>query len=199
MIHESLKFLAEEVNKYLNIKMPLPGNIPVRLVVSNISAAGDAQANIDPKINDQAVLSLVNVEEDRVAKQQEHFTKTDTSTVYKNPPLYLNFYILFAMNRTVYADNLKILGYIIQFFQHQYVFTPITHPNLDPSIQRMIVDMHNMSFEQANHLWSILGGKYVPSVLYKVRQVTANEDAIISESGLIKEIELNDKTKAVVS
>ncbi len=103
------------------------------------------------------------------------------------------------MNRTVYADNLKILGHIIQFFQHQYVFTPITHPNLDPAIQRMIVDMHNMSFEQTNHLWSILGGKYVPSVLYKVRQVTANENAVISESGLIKEIELNNKTKAAVS
>jgi Pvc16 N-terminal domain len=56
-----------------------------------------------------------------------------------------------------------------------------------------------MSFEQTNHLWSVLGGKYFPSVMYKVRQVTLNEDVTISESGFIKEVQLNDKMKTAVS
>jgi hypothetical protein len=168
-------------------------------VVSNIAFANDANASVEPKIDDRAVLTLVNVEEDKVAKQQEHYSKTDTSTVYKNPPLYLNFYILFAMNRTNYGDSLRFLGHIIQFFQHQFVFTPVSHPGLDSKIQRLVVDLHNMSFEQSNHLWSVLGGKYFPSIMYKVRQVTMNEDAVISESGFIKEIQINDKSKAPVS
>ncbi len=199
MIYESLKFLAEEVNKYLNVKIPNPTLTVPRLIVSNISVAGDASADIDPDIKDKAVLSLINVEEDKVAKQQEHFTKTDLSTVYKNPPLYLNFYILFAMHRKKYDDNLQFLGHIIQFFQHQHVFTPLTHPGLDGRIQRIVVDLYNLNFEQTNHLWSVLGGKYFPSVMYKVRQVTLNEDAVISESGFIKEIQLNDKLKVPVS
>lgn len=199
MIHESLKFLAEELNIYLNTKLPNPTLTQPRLVVSNIAAANDSNASVDPKIDDRVVLTLVNVEEDKVAKQQEHYTKTDSTTLYKNPPLYLNFYILFAMNRTSYSDGLRLLGHVIQFFQHQFVFTPISHPGLDSKIQRLVVDLHNMSFEQTNHLWSILGGKYFPSVMYKVRQVTMNEDAVISESGLIKEIQLNDKSKAPVS
>lgn len=199
MIHESLKFLAEELNIYLNAKLPNPTLTQPRLVVSNIAAANDSNASVDPKIDDRVVLTLVNVEEDKVAKQQEHYTKTDSTTLYKNPPLYLNFYILFAMNRTSYSDGLRLLGHVIQFFQHQFVFTPISHPGLDSKIQRLVVDLHNMSFEQTNHLWSILGGKYFPSVMYKVRQVTMNEDAVISESGLIKEIQLNDKSKAPVS
>jgi hypothetical protein len=45
----------------------------------------------------------------------------------------------------------------------------------------------------------VLGGKYFPSIMYKVRQVTMNEDAVISESGFIKEIQINDKSKAPVS
>jgi hypothetical protein len=199
MINESLKFLAEEVNRYLNLKIPNPTLTQPRLVVSNIAFANDANASVEPKIDDRAVLTLVNVEEDKVAKQQEHYSKTDTSTVYKNPPLYLNFYILFAMNRTNYGDSLRFLGHIIQFFQHQFVFTPVSHPGLDSKIQRLVVDLHNMSFEQSNHLWSVLGGKYFPSIMYKVRQVTMNEDAVISESGFIKEIQINDKSKAPVS
>jgi Pvc16 N-terminal domain len=200
MIYESLKFLCEEVNKYLNTKKT-PGSISQPwLVLSNISVAGDNSSGLtDPDIKDKLVVSVVNVEEDKVAKQQEHYTKSDLTTIYKNPPLYLNYYILFSMSRKRYDDNLIFLGYIIQFFQHQNVFSPITHPGLDSRIQRIVVDLHNMSFEQTNHLWSVLGGKYFPSVMYKVRQVTLNEDVTISESGFIKEIQLNDKMKTAVS
>jgi hypothetical protein len=200
MIYESLKFLCEEVNKYLNTKKTPVSISQPWLVLSNISVAGDNSSSLtEPDIKDKLVVSVVNVEEDKVAKQQEHYTKSDLTTVYKNPPLYLNYYILFSMSRKRYDDNLIFLGYIIQFFQHQNVFSPITHPGLDSRIQRIVVDLHNMSFEQTNHLWSVLGGKYFPSVMYKVRQVTLNEDVTISESGFIKEIQLNDKMKTAVS
>jgi hypothetical protein len=200
MIYESLKFLCEEVNKYLNTKKTPVSISQPWLVLSNISVAGDNSNSLtEPDIKDKLVVSVVNVEEDKVAKQQEHYTKSDLTTVYKNPPLYLNYYILFSMSRKRYDDNLIFLGYIIQFFQHQNVFSPITHPGLDSRIQRIVVDLHNMSFEQTNHLWSVLGGKYFPSVMYKVRQVTLNEDVTISESGFIKEIQLNDKMKTAVS
>lgn len=198
MINESLKFLAEEVNKYLSLKVPNP-TTEVRLVVSNISLAGDATADLKPEVKNMAVLSLVNVEEDKVAKQQENYIKNDLTTVYKNPPLYLNLYILFSMNRKNYDDSLNLLGTIIQFFQYQYVFTPITHPGLDSRIQRLVVDLYNLNFEQTNHLWSVMGGKYFPSVMYKVRQVTLDENATISESGFIKQVQLNDKLKVPVS
>jgi len=198
VINESLQFLAEEINKYLNVKLPGADINQPRLVVGNIALAAETTAP-DPDVKNRAVLSLVNIEEDRIAKQQENYTKTNTSTIYKNPPIYLNLYILFSVNRRKYDDSLDFLTSIIRFFQFQNVFTPITHPSLDSRIQKMMVDLHSMSFEQLNHLWSILGGKYYPSVLYKIRQVTLDENAIISESALIKEIQLNDKMKLPVS
>jgi hypothetical protein len=191
--------LAEEVNKYLNQKMP-PANISEpRLVLGNMALAQDQAAPAEAKVDDKAVLSLVLIEEDRVAKQQEHFTKTDTKTQYKNPPLFLNLYILFSLNKIRYADNLQLLGYIIQFFQHQYVFTPITHPGLDSRIQQIVVDMCNMGFEQNNHIWSILGGKHYPSVMYKMRQITLDENLLQGESGLITTISLSGKHQTPVS
>ena len=94
---------------------------------------------------------------------------------------------------------MEILGSIIQFFQYQNVFDHLTHPALHPNIKGLVVDLYSLNFEQVNHLWSTLGGKYLPSVMYKVRQVTIDEDATISESGFIKEIQLNEALKLPVS
>lgn len=191
MINESLQFIADELNKYLVLKMG-PANEPPRLVLGNVSRLFDGEVAATGLVN-RVILSLVNVEEDRVAKQQENFVRTDVSARYKNPQLYLNLYILFSANRTGYPDALQHLSYILQFFQFQHVFTPITHPDLDPRIQKLIVDLCTLNFEQVNHLWSTLGGKYIPSVLYKVRQITIDEDITLSESGFIKEVQINDK------
>ncbi len=197
MINETLKFISDEVNSYLSLKLCI--NTDPRLILGNISRAMD---NDIPGVNslaNRAILSLVNVEEDRVAKQQENYVKTDSGINYKNPPTYINLYILFAVNRSEYTDSLKWLAYIIQFFQYQNVFTPISHPALDEKIEKLIVDLYTLNFEQINHLWSTMGGKYIPSVLYKVRQITINEDAVVSGGGLITEISNQAKSKLVVS
>jgi len=197
MIFETLSFLAAEINKYLDLKM---GSMAEpRLKLGNVSRALDETLAASVSLKGMAILSLVNVEEDRVAKQHENEFKNGLKTVYKNPPLLLNLYILFAINRDEYADCLKWLGHIVQFFQYQSRFTPLTHPGLDSRIQKLMVELYTMNFEQVNHLWSTLGGKYLPSALYKVRQLTIFEDVEVSESGLIKEIELNGKGKQAVS
>lgn len=196
MIHESLKFLCSEVNKYLNLKISSTSLSEPRLVLGNINLASDNNSSgYKPEIKHKAVLSLVNVEEDKVAKQQEYFKKSELSTIYKAPPIHLNLYVLFAMNRTDYDESLRFLATIIQFFQYQQVFTPATHPSLDSRVEKLIVDLYNLNFEQTNHLWSVLGGKYYPSVMYKVRQLTIDEDMTTGESGFIKEIQINDTMK----
>jgi hypothetical protein len=197
VIFETLKFLNEEVNKYLSLKMGISA-VP-RLKIGNVSLALDNTLTGENSLAGKAILSLVNIEEDKVAKQQENYSRADSSTVYKSPPLYLNMYILFSINKPEYDDCLKWLGHIMQFFQHQQVFTPITHPNLDPRIPRVVVDLFSLNFEQVNHLWSTLGGKYMPSVLYKIRQISVDENLTISESGFVKIIQLNDKVKTPVS
>jgi hypothetical protein len=193
MISETLKFIADEVNKYLNQKLGVITD--PRLVLGNLAKSMDSDSSGLNSLSNKAILSLVNVEEDRVAKQQENFVKSDAGVLYKNPPLHLNLYIVLAVNRTDYAESLRWLAFIIQFFQYQKVFTQQSHPAMDAKIQKLMLDLHTMGFEQINHLWSILGGKYLPSVLYKVRQVTIDEDAIIAGGGIITEITVNGRNK----
>lgn len=143
MINETLKFISDEVNSYLSLKLGI--NTDPRLVLGNVSKAMDNDVPGVNSLANRAILSLVNVEEDRVAKQQENFIKTDSGLTYKNPPTFINLYILFAVNRTEYTDSLKWLAYIIQFFQYQNVFTPISHPALDEKIEKLIVDLYTLN------------------------------------------------------
>lgn len=199
MLLETFQFIADELNKYLIVKGVVSSDTP-RVELGNIARAYDTETltGSDPIAN-RVILSLVNVEEDRVSKQQENYVKSIVSTRYKSPPLFLNLYMLVAVNRNNYGQSLSWLSHVLQFFQFQNVFTPITHPSLDSRILKLIVELHSLNFEQINHLWSTLGGKYLPSVMYKVRQVTLDEDLMISESGFIKEIKLDEKIKQPVT
>jgi hypothetical protein len=47
-----------------------------------------------------------------------------------------------------------------------------------------------MNFEQMNHLWGILGGKYIPSVLYKLRLIPIQESPSEKVS-VVEEIKAN--------
>ena len=199
MLKDTLQFFADELNKYLILKQVVSSDTP-RVVLGNVARAYDTDplAGADPIAN-RAIISLVNIEEDRVSKQQENYIKTDTGVKYKNPPLFLNVYMLISVNRNNYGQSLIWLGHILQFFQYQNVFTPITHPSLDSRILKLITELYSLNFEQINHLWSTLGGKYLPSVMYKVRQVSLDEDLTVSESGFIKEIQIDDKLKLSVA
>jgi hypothetical protein len=44
-----------------------------------------------------------------------------------------------------------------------------------------------------NHLWSTLGGKYLPSVLYKIRLVRLEDQTDQSTGQVIREINLNGR------
>lgn len=197
MIAETLNFLAGELNGYLNQKISVTTD--PRVKVGNAARALDGTLTGTFDLTDKAILSLVNIEEDRTVRRQETVVKTATTARYKNPPLQLNLYVLVAIHKDDYQDSLVLLGHIVQFFQFQNSFTSLTHPALDARIQKLMVELYTMNFEQVNHLWSTLGGKYLPSALYKVRQLTLDEQAVTSESGLIREIRIDERMVRAIS
>lgn len=186
MLNESLSFLSTEINKFLNQK--LGSTTDPRLVLGNIAKVADGDTANNP-LNNRIILSLINIEEDKVSKVRENYTKTATGILYKSPPIKVNLYILIAANFITYLDNLKMMTYVLQFFQAQNTFSPMSHPALDSRILQLNADLFTLNFEQINHIWSTLGGKYLPSAMYKIRQVTVeDENAEVTEGKFIEEI-----------
>ena len=62
---------------------------------------------------------------------------------------------------------------VAYFFQSHRYFDQSTIQNskISDSLKRVIVDLHSVGFENQNYIWSIHGGHYLPSLLYKIRVI----------------------------
>ena len=194
MIDQVLTFLNNQLDSYLRIKYQTHDNVPL-VQLANIWSDTENPANpagANTPLN--AFITLVNIEEDRISKRPENSVRKDNSTLYKNPKIYLNLYVLFAVNLSIYPESLKRLSLIIQFFQYQSVFTPADSPTLPAGVDKLIMDLTTLSFQDMNNLWGILGSKYLPSVMYKLRLITISEEFVQGEAPLIRQININDKS-----
>lgn len=195
MIDLTLDFLCKEINNYLLMKLDLaPGtNAIILFNVSHLGSEGNGgNSNADTTTN--AFLTLINIEEDRISKSHENFIRKEGKIVYQNPRVHLNLYLLFSVNLSSYTESLKRLSYIIQFFQQQFVFTPLTSPAMPAGVEELVFDLNTLSLQDLNNMWGILGSKYLPSVMYKMRMITISEDLAQGEAGLITAININNKS-----
>ena len=51
---------------------------------------------------------------------------------------------------------------------------------MDPRIGKLIFELESLGADKLNNIWTTLGAKYMPSVVYKVRMLTF-DDSIIRE------------------
>lgn len=201
MIDNALKIIANEVNKYVVRKLD-PDRDPTstrRIATGNVTKVqeADATGSRSEALSAPGILSLVNIEEERLAKSVNNYVRVNDKVEYKNPKIFLNLYCLFALNHTSYDTSLQYLSLIMQFFQYRnFINHKNTPPDnglvLDAKIDKLIFDMVSMNFEQVNHLWATLGGKYLPSVLYKVRMVTIEDDTPEMEGGTISGLSITN-------
>ncbi|HEY2348978.1 MAG TPA: DUF4255 domain-containing protein [Puia sp.] len=173
------------------IETELKANPPdIKAAAGSISeiSSGNSGDNSDKDI----IISLINVEENRISRDPVNFVRVGTSLLQKNPAVHLNLTIMFTALRseTAYGTALQNLQRVIRFLQSKYVFDHDNTPSLDPGIERLILEMITISFEQLNQLWAVLGGKYLPSVIYRMRMITI--DSITNQpADLVREIEAN--------
>jgi hypothetical protein len=183
MIDNALKFVVHEVNKYVVRKIDPTDDPSVNnsIVLGNIAKAFDTDGGNPSNPPGKAMLTLVNVEEDRISKLPVNFIKAGDKIQYKNPKLFLNLYCLFSVHHSSYDVALQYLSLIMQFFQHKNIINhhnspSASGPQLDNRVEQLVFDMVTMNFEQINHLWGTMGGKYFPSVLYKMRLVIIEDE-----------------------
>ncbi len=192
MIDQALDFLRVQLDSYLRMKLDPMTSSPF-IQLANIAWNDSETAAGSTGDGSDAFISLVNVEEDRISKPQENYVRSKGSIIYKNPKIYLNLYLLFGVNLSDYTESLKRLSYIIQFFQYRNVFTPLSSPTLPVGIEELIFDLETLTFQDLNNLWGIMGSKYLPSVIYKMRLITISEDFAQGQGSLIMEVAVNDK------
>jgi hypothetical protein len=164
MVFEALKAVSESLNHYLKSRF---GMIKDKVMLSSIITDNSSPSEDKDKI----AVTLINVQNEKTI-QRGHIVPG------MRPPIYLNLFVLFSVyygEDGSYEESLKELSAIVSFFQSNNVMDQQNSPSLDPAIDKLIFEFVNQDMQSLNYIWSMLGGKYVPSVLYKVRMITIQE------------------------
>jgi hypothetical protein len=172
------------------------GNVDPEVILGNISLIDAFQDSSSQSLSDKVIASIINIEQEGALRNLPlRRSSVDGNglprVTEQQPEIYLNVYILFGANKSDYTIALQRISQVILFFQRQYVFTQDDAPELIPlNIDRLIFDLYSASFDELNQLWSVNGGKYIPSVIYKMRlaMIQGAEETgadIISEINLL--------------
>lgn len=179
MIDAAVSHIARELNQYLKRTFNLTEDV---VVVSNIL---EQDGTVATHANNKIVVSLVNITKDTVPFRQKGAVSTGVDrSVVSSQPVFLNIHLMFAacFSGNNYQQGLKFLSNTIAFFQGRALFDHHSSPELDRQIERLTLDIENLDLNDLSSLWSILSGKYLPSVLYKVRMVTVDSRAVRTQT-----------------
>lgn len=188
MIDKSLEILKKIIQNYLSSLPELNLTSTDFIELSSVVNQNGSIAIPENKLG----LTLVNVEEERVVKSQKSVSiASDGKISQVNPEIKLNLFILVSSNFKEYDNGLQFLSAVIRCFQSNSVFTPENTPEMDSSLQKLIVELFTLNFEQQNHLWGSLGAKYLPSVLYRVRLITVQEGVKKAEQAPITSYDIS--------
>jgi len=184
MIRTALEFIQGELDAYIADRENNPGDYAPGSIV-DIRSIVLPNGNLNLDNNKHITIMLAGMEEERREGKRPHILPTSDNKFFSlNPPVEINLFLLFIAHSSDYATALRDLSDVISFFQANIVFDEQRFPNLNASveqpaekpwqlIERLSFRLSNLSFEQQNNLWAMLGGKYIPSALYKASLLTA--------------------------
>ena len=181
MINLAIQLLAGQLNQHLRRTYALNQDM---VVVSNLL---DMDGSVVPNTHNKLVIFLTNIEKDSVPGPSAGAQGFGERILQRNSALHFNLYVMMTANFTGnnYAEALKVLSSTISFFQRNPLFSHHTSPEMDKRIEKLALDIENLSVQDLSNLWGALGGKYMPSILYRVRMVTFDSDEIIGRQPVV--------------
>lgn len=194
MLAEVTSLLLDELNAYMHHQDGNPPGTADPAVSGNIALIDNTDSG--PDLENQLVLTMVNVEEEGTLKNRPAAVRdAEDELLYRQPPLHLNLYLLFSANYRNYQTALRRLAQVLTFFQGKRRFTPANSPGSGQGVEpfselTLTMELLSLGFEEINHLWGSLGGKQLPSAVYRGRLVSLRDRQAMGAGGEVREIEV---------
>jgi hypothetical protein len=167
MINKALQFTGEVLNQFLKRKFSLDEN---KVILNNLVEANGA---VPLGNQNKVVISLINIEKETAKPFYVRTRKTnDGSFADINPTERYNLDMLISSNFSNYSETLKFLNAVIGFFQVNTSIDVHSMPSIPEDLSKLEFELEKMTFHQMQSLWTAMGAKYQPSVIYKMKLVT---------------------------
>lgn len=180
MIDTALLQIATSLNEALRRSLGVAEDLAA------LSSLHEPDGSLASQATGRLSMFLVNIERDALSGTGSRVAPT--ARVALSPaPVCLNLQVIFAacFDARRHVESLRLLSAVIGFFQSRPVLDHHNTPELDPRIDRLALDIQNLSFAELANLWGLLGGKYLPSVLYRVRMVSIDARHSFAEVGRV--------------
>ena len=176
MIDAAIVQVAQQLNQALKRQFLVGEDL---VVTSNLHEQDGTVATA--AVNKVAVF-LVNIERESVPGGDGSSRGMQRSPLKANA-VHLNLLVMFAANfgGGNYPEALKLLASIVTFFQGRPLFNHQNSPELDSRIDKLTLEIENLSISDLSNLWGILSGKYLPSVLYRMRMLTLDASQLTAQ------------------
>jgi len=193
MIYETLQIIKEQLDDVLEEDF---GKI---VVLDNIALWGSGSEDAS-RIEGKVVLTLLKLEEESTLRNIPGVRVVDNHTEYRNPPVNLNLYLLISANCDTYDKSLSAVSAIIRFFQGKKNFnranTVYNRSNVafeDPESFSFSLDLYTPSFDELNNIWGCLGGRQLPSVIYRIQLIRIEGDRKSGAGSVVTRISAKSK------
>lgn len=175
MIFEALSCVTEDINEHFRNKLKISEE---KVIISGITNQDGSLAVRD---ENKLLVTLINIENDTIGKSNRSGSAAKT-LAHVSSDININLYVLFSayFGSNNYPESLRFLSFLIAYFQNKNVFNKSNTPNIDSRIEKLIFKIENLGIERLSNIWTMLGAKYMPSIMYRVRMLTF-DDSIVRE------------------
>jgi len=190
MIEGTISFIEESLNAYLQDKMNFKEE---RVISSNLV---EQDGSIAIRDDNRVVITLVDLDQEASLKNSNRIEIRQGGSVKTVlPPVNLNLFIMFSCFFTSanYKEGLKYLSNIILFFQGRPLFTNTAYPQLNKyGIEKLSFEIYHPDYQARNNMWTILGIKYLPSIIYKVKMLSFSDQLVREDLPAITTLDQNN-------
>ncbi len=192
MISKAISFLTDFLKRELKLTYALDHDV---VVASNLTNADGSTVD---RVQNRIVLSVINIEQETNMKSNETYKNVAGKTYDEiAPPIHLNIYLLVAANYESgnYLEGLKMLSSVTTIFQTHPSFTKNRNPDMEDPLTKLTLEPMNVPLNELNHIWSTIGVKYMPSLLYKIRTSSIADQKVKKEISAITGLGSHIKSK----
>jgi hypothetical protein len=176
MIHNVLPTVVASLNEFIRNELSIQEDMVV------LTNPVDLKGSLNTQIDNKLCVFLQHLEEERVIKNG-----TYQSNGGMNPPMHVNLFLMFVANfpDPNYLEALRYVSLVLEYFQGNRTMDKSNTPMLSANVEKISFEYVNLDFNELNNVWSLVGLKYMPSVIYKLKLLSFTNFLIKEESSAI--------------
>lgn len=168
MIAKALQFTRDVLDQFIKNRFGLDES---KVLLNTII---EANGTI-PQVNqNKVVISLINIEKETLRPFYNKSTQKTIAGNYaeQNPSEKYNLDLLLSSSFDDYGETLRFLNAVILFFQINPMLDSSSYSTIPSGLHKLEYEIEKIGYHQMHSLWTAMGAKYQPSVIYKVRLIT---------------------------